>query len=371
MSGLTSFLFEGKPPASVTSYGSSTSTLPSWYNDYTQGLIGKANAIAATPYQAFTGQRVAENTQLPSVLNATQGLQSDFNKNFNPAMQNIQGLQGSNALGQYGGAGANLFSNASQVAQTGFNPAYGMVGAAGMTPASAGISNYMNPYTSKVVDEIGRLGQENLRQSLSNIGGQFIGGGQFGSSRMGQAFGGATRNALRDIAGQQSQALQSGYTGALGASQQDLSRQLQAGSQLGSLASTQLSGLQNLGSQYGQFGQSDLQRQLEAAKTQAGLAQTGNQVGLQNIAALEASGQSLANQQQKGLDTAYQEFINQRDYPQQQASFMNNIIRGLQIPTSTQTTATGLPNQNQLNPSPLAQIASAGAGLAGLGGLIK
>jgi hypothetical protein len=57
--GILDFLFQGSPPSSVTTYGETTQDLPTWYSDYTQGLISRANAIAAEPYQAYTNPRIA------------------------------------------------------------------------------------------------------------------------------------------------------------------------------------------------------------------------------------------------------------------------------------------------------------------------
>ena len=35
------FLFEGKPPQSVTTYGQTVENIPKWMSDYTQGLIAR------------------------------------------------------------------------------------------------------------------------------------------------------------------------------------------------------------------------------------------------------------------------------------------------------------------------------------------
>jgi len=79
-------------------------------------------------------------------------------------------------------------------------------------PAPGAIASYMSPYTSGVVDEIGRLGSRNLVENvIPNINNTFIGSGQFGSDRNAKTIGNAIRDASRDIAGQQSAALQQGY----------------------------------------------------------------------------------------------------------------------------------------------------------------
>ena len=59
MGGALDFLFEGKAPPSVTTYGSTVTDMPKWLSDYTQGLIGKANAVAGEDYQAYGGPRLA------------------------------------------------------------------------------------------------------------------------------------------------------------------------------------------------------------------------------------------------------------------------------------------------------------------------
>lgn len=382
---ITDFLFEGRPPAATTTYGSASSTMPTWYNDYVQGLISKANAVASAPYQSYGGQRLANfNEDQTGAFAGTRGLQSSFARNIDPALSTVRGLQGpgaQNALGQYGAQ--DLYTQARGInpiadAQGNLDASQLLTGMAGMTPASAGISNYMSPYTSNVVNEIGRLGQENLDNTMSGIADKYISGGQFGGSRMGRSLGNASRAGLRDIAGLQGQALERGYGQALGASQGDLARQLQAAGQFGQLGSAQgnlasqaQQNLANIGQSLGTFGQGDLQRQLEAAKTQGALSQTFNETNLRNLAAQQAVGDTQQNQAQKALDLGYQDFAQQRQYPQEMVSFMNNVIRGLQIPMSQSTTQTGIPQGMQSQASPLLQLASLGSGIAGINQAFK
>jgi hypothetical protein len=68
--------------------------------------------------------------------------------------------------------------------------------------------------------------------------------------------------------------------------------------------------------------------------------------------------------QQTKYDTAYQDFLRQRDYPQEQLGFYSNILRGLPVQlASTQSTYQAPPNLGS-------QIAGAGLGLAGLSKLV-
>ena len=59
MSNVLDFLFEGRPPQSVTTYGQTVENIPKWMSDYTQGLIARANAAAAEPYIPYGGPRIA------------------------------------------------------------------------------------------------------------------------------------------------------------------------------------------------------------------------------------------------------------------------------------------------------------------------
>lgn len=98
---------------------------------------------------------------------------------------------------------------------------------------------------------------------------------------------------------------------------------------------------------------------VQAAAT--GLGALGAQEQASNLARLQAQQGSAAQQQaltQTQLDTAYQDFLRQRDYPQEQLGFYSNILRGLpvQLASTSQT--------YQAPESVGSQIA--GLGLAGL-----
>jgi hypothetical protein len=98
-----------------------------------------------------------------------------------------------------------------------------------------------------------------------------------------------------------------------------------------------------------------------------GLGALGSAEQTANLARLGAQEKSAANQQalqQTKYDTAYQDFLRQRDYPQEQLGFYSNILRGLPVQlASTQSTYQAPPNLGS-------QIAGAGLGLAGLSKLV-
>ena len=74
MASLTDFLFEGRPPKSVTTYGQTIKDVPKWLSDYTQGLIARANQAAAEPYIPYGGPRIAPFTPAHLVRSAVQSV---------------------------------------------------------------------------------------------------------------------------------------------------------------------------------------------------------------------------------------------------------------------------------------------------------
>jgi hypothetical protein len=80
---------------------------------------------------------------------------------------------------------------------------------------------------------------------------------------------------------------------------------------------------------------------------------------MSRLQALYGIGTDQRNLQQQQLDTNYNDFINQRDYPKQQVAFESNIIHGLPIGTNSSSASTAAA------PSMGSQIA--GLGIAGAG----
>jgi hypothetical protein len=470
--GALDFLFQGSPPTSVTTYGESTTNVPTWYSDYTQGLISRANSIAAEPYQPYSQARIAGfDPAQTSAYNQTLGLQGqyqpmlDASKNaiynagsgsstgaaqpyINKALQYNPYDAASGTLGQASSLIGQSYGDTSALAQPYFSQAnqYTQQGAGGtaqlatpyMQQASqlssqaaqtglGGIQDYMNPYQDQVVNRIGELGARNLKENLlPNIQDRAIQAGTFGGSRSGEAIGRALRDTQESTLAQQSSALQQGYSQAgqqlqadrarqlqaagqqagfgqqaaglsaadqqrlMAAGQQsaamgqaaaglegaDLARYGQAGSQVGALGQAYgnlagAAGTQNLqaAQQMGTLSNQDFARMLQSGQAMGALGQQTQQMGMQNVSALEAAGSGQQQQQQRSLDQAYQDFLNQREYDRNNIAFLNASVRGLNVPTSTTSNSTGPASVYQ--PSPLSQLGStlsAGYGLTKLFG---
>ena len=263
-----------------------------------------------------------QGSVLPSTVTTTQQQQTvpEFYTNY---LQDVANL-GQNAVTQGGVAGFGpLQQQAFQMAPNAAFSGANTVGAgaqlaslAGTTSAPSIINKYMNPYTSAVVDEMGRQQQQNIQRNVLpalKAAGAAMGG--YGSSRMAGATGQTLADMQANLLGQQAGALQSGYQNAMTAAQADLTRQLQAGQTLGTLGTEQ------------------------------------SNIGTQGLKTLTDMGALQQAQGQKILD-----------YPMTQAQNYAKLLQGYTIPTGTTQQVIAPGQQGQYSASPLSQI----AGLAAL-----
>lgn len=317
---VTDFLFNGKPPASVTTYGTTTSNLPDWYTDYQKGILAKANAIAAEPYQAYGGPRLAgftgDQTAAQGKVRAGQGL--------------YQGTMNNAISGSFGAADPNAGVNAAK-------PFLNKSGQA----AYETVGNYMNPYNDAVTNRIAQLGARNLQENLMPaVNADFIRAGQYGSRNMMAEVGNKLRDTQESVLAQQANVLQSGYNNAMTAAQTDAQR------------------FGNVGETFGNLTQSGQSQSLDANRVAAGLGTAAQDMYYKDTSALDTVGAAQQQLNQQNLDIAYGDFQKQRDYPLQQLNIMQSAQQGMQIPSSSTTTDTA-PGRN-FAPSPLQSVVGTG-----------
>lgn len=319
------FLFDGKPPTSVTTYGSTTENLPQWMSDYTQGLIAKANQIGAQPYQPYTGPRIAGTT--PDQQRAQEVTRSSVGV-YQPW------LQQAGALTQAAGAIDAPGAAAPYMAQAGKR-------------APGNLQEYIDPYIGNVIDraklEANRNYDENIQPRLNN---QFTSSGQYGSSAHMRESNRAARDLTEGLQSQAMEALSQAYGQAGSQFQSDQSRQAQLAGTAGDLATRQAS------------------TGLEAGRQSAALGESAQNQAFKDAGALSAVGSDIQQQQQRNLDLAYGDFQAQRDYPKQNVDWLSSVIRGIPTGSTKETTSTG--PASVYGPSTISQIGSlitAGKGL--------
>jgi hypothetical protein len=320
------------------------SVMPEWYTNYAMDVLSGQKALANRPYETAPMPRVA---------------------GFTPTQQQAFGMTGTAAT-----AYQPLFNQATGVAQSAanapgaLNTAQPFLTQAGQTSVS-NIGSYMNPYNDAVINRIGELGTRNLTENiLPQIEGRYIQAGQLGfGSRdgMGTPSGmmtdtaRAVRDTSADILGQQTQALQQGYTQAAG------------------LAGTDLSRFGNLASTVGDLAQTQQQQQLAASGALSSLGGQAQSLGLTGAGALGGVGAMQQQQGQKNLDVAYGDFLRQQGYPQEQINNMINTFKGVAagVPSAETTYGISPSGVEQKSTSTGQDVGAIIAALAGAYGKIK
>ena len=178
---------------------------------------------------------------------------------------------------------------------------------------------FMSPYTSDVIDQVGQDIARQTAMQQNQLGASSVGAGAFGGSRMGVAQGEIGRAGLGQFADTAARLREAGFSTA-----------------------------QNLaGQRAGQLGQ---------------MAVTGQQLGQQDISNLLGIGSLYQGQAQAIADAQRANALQSQYEPYQRLGFFSDILRG--VPTSSSTIGVS----TAPDPSPLSQmagIAATGLGLAG------
>ena len=297
------------------------SDIPDWAKPYAQETLEKTKALTAAPYQAYGAPRIAGFSPLQE-----------------QAQQAAAGMRPSQ-LGQFGGQVAGAASIGALGTQ--YNPFR-------MGQFTAGrAAQYMNPFVEMAMEPQLREAQRSSEMQKMADQAQAVRSGAFGGSR--QAIVEAERQ--RNLGMQQGDIRAKGYMSAFDQAQQQFARE------------------QQLREQSRQFG--------------AGLGMQGFQTALQGAGQLGALGgqqfgqemdinrlqQQVGAQQQalrqQGLTQAYQDFLNEQNYPYKQLGFMSDMIRGLPL---------GQQSTRQLYEPPgsmIGQLGGIGTGLLGLSSAAK
>lgn len=195
---------------------------------------------------------------------------------------------------------------------------------------------YLSPYQDQVNARIATLGARNLQENLlPAVNETFTNAGQFGGSRNAEFTNRALRDANESILGQQAQSMNQGYQQAMQNYLTGQQQELGAGQQMGALGTA------------------------------------AQQANIRDAAALQSIGQTQQALNQQNMDVAYQNFLEQRNWPTAMAQFMNQQVRGFNPPTQTSSSSSTPGNYNNMSPSPLAQLAGTGISAAALLGAGK
>jgi len=272
---------QGAPLPDIKTTETKVDTAPSYYTNYLTGLSGAATtAMGKTPEQSVAGYDPMQNTGYGMLPTAATS--------YMPGLQAAQDTAG-------------------QAAQ-------------GITPER--IQALMNPYTNNVVDEMGRLTQQNVQRNLlPTMKAGFVGTGGLGSQRYAGALGQSMADIQSNLTGQQYGALSKGYSDAL----------------KGALDEAQL---QNL-----------------VAGTQGKLSQQELEMGLTGAGALTKAGAERQAYEQSLLDQ-----------PLKTATAASNLMRGYTMPGNQTVTFAGPGKKDQYQNSQLADILGVLSGVGSVNG---
>jgi hypothetical protein len=259
---------QGAPLPDIKTTETKVDTAPSYYTDYLTGLSGAAKtAMGKTPAQSVAGYDELQTSGYGMLPDAA----TDY-------VTNLESAQ----------------TTAAQAAK-------------GITPER--IQALMNPYTSNVVDEMGRLSQQSLQRNiLPTMKAGFVGTGGLGGQRYANALGQSMSDIQSNLTGQQYGALSKGYSEAM----------------KGALDEAQL---QNM-----------------AAQTQGKLTQQELDMALTGAGALTKAGAERQAYEQSLLDQ-----------PLKTATAASNLMRGYTMPGNQTVTFTG-PKAGAYQTSGLADI---------------
>jgi hypothetical protein len=375
--GALNFLTSGTTPGQSQQESESSTSLPSWYTDATQGVLNDAENWANAGYQAYSGPRIAAQDALTTGAAAQSGnLASTAAANQSSAQNLIQGA--ANANNPLGTAqpqltqGNNLVAGSVAPGQGGLAAASGYLNSAA-TPTYDTVQNYMNPYNQDVTNAIAQAANTNFNNyTLPALQSSIIGAGNItGSSTQGaNLIENAEQQNEQNITNAQSAALQSGYQGAQSAAQSGANTQATLASTAGSLGTQQQTAQQNAGTDLinsgvaaGNLNSQGVNNAITAGGALSNVASQGNanQINAQqnaNTFGNQAQGQVQANE-----NLAYSDFQAQNNFPLTAGAAIQGALAGTQVPTTTTNYGAANGTPATIGNSPLV---TAGQALQGL-----
>jgi len=297
----------GGAPANQTV---SQTSIPEYAKPYVENLLGKSEALTSTPYQQYTGDRVAGLDPLQTA-----------------AQQGLGGISGSGMIGQSAAGTGGAMLSAAELAGA---------QAGGFTGATA--QGYMSPYIQNVLDVQKRELGRDAAIATTQRNAQATQAGAFGGARQAITDAEAERNLMQRQADVQAQGLQGAYDRAQSAYFTDQSQTNQA-------------------------------RQAGISALLSGAGQLSN-LGSQVIGMQDTLGKDNAALAQRELDAKYQDFADQQNWNYKQLGFMSDILRGSANLTQSSSSVYQAPPSTTAQ---LASLGTAAAGLSKLkkGGRVR
>ena len=337
--------------STTTQAGSSNADLPAWAKPYFERNLAKAEAEYGKDYEAYTGERLAGQSQ--DTLDAISGTRDLANQNVG-----ITGLSGAQDYMTDGMVTAEGLAD--------YNPntftQYGYDDAAKFTGDNVG--QYMNPYTQNVVDRQKSEAMRDYQRTQGLRNSQAVQAGAFGGSR------GAVRNFLAEdsMMNRMGMLQDAGLRDAYKDATNQFTASRTADMSVDKSRAAELARVEAATEGADQFaakqGLNALQTGAGLAKDSVALGELGRQTDIQNLQLLEGIGAAEEGRDQQQLDLDYNEFLAKKGYTAEQIGNMTGILSGMPIAATGTNTYQGTSTQPVREPGTFQQLA--GAGLTGL-----
>ena len=283
--------------------GSQPQDVPKTLQPYVKDVLGKAKGLYGSyqRFQGYPGERIV-----------------DFSPQEQAAMGGIEDMVGRGISATPGLTDASTY----------YAPALGLLGLSGSLGARAvedigaeEIMGRMSPYQQAVTDIAKRKAVEEGKQYMTELGAQGVRAGGFGGSRQAILEGMAAGDLGQRLTDIQTTGSQAAYQDALRAAEAQRARLSGGATQAGALSQA--------------FG---------------GLGQQALGQGYREQGYLSGVGEQQRGMQQQRADLAYQQFVEEREFPSTQLQKYSSLIQGFpfqfsqapQQPSSFQTAAGGI-----------------------------
>ena len=333
--------------------------VPEWALPYYTDILGKTKALSEEAYVPYGGQRVVEES--PDLIAAQQIIRD-------VAGQPVPGVaEAQSTLGGLGTMAGELGAQApAQFSPTGvdqfqYDPARQFSTEEAMT--------YMDPYMQTVVSRQQEDAIEQFRRQEAERAASAVSAGAFGGSRQAVQEGIAEETLARQLGDIQAKGSQAAFEQAQQQFERDraaaMTTEQRQAEELGRIQGIDVSEQARVQGATADEAMRQREFQLQSmgfsadmAREISNLAERARQGDIQAAQLLEAQGLGEMARSQGRLDIAYEDFLRQQSFPQEQLSAYSSLLRGLPVAAAGTTTT-----QEPYNPLQQAL----GAGISALG----
>jgi hypothetical protein len=312
---------------------------PDWYNQYTQNVLQRGTEAANKPYEAYDVNKMfapftGDQNQAFNQIRSYQGAYQPYFDQASGALNRVAGYDSQKTAQPYLDAAGNAVRPWEAGAQ-------GIAGSMGKWTDPGNRDAYMQDYSGALAraNELTQRGFE--EKFLPGANSQFVKGqGQLGRGNYQKMVGRGMRDMSNEMSGNSITAMNDAYKNAASIYASDESRQQAGGIAQTNAANTNMSALGDLASRNATITSGAVQNGINVGNAYSTQAGALSNLNLMNTNALLQAGNQQQQQNQLPLTAQFQQWQQEQQKPYTDASFLSNLQRGLQIPTTTTTNST-------------------------------